>query len=215
MSLSSLQELLHLTPGRIHEVGIKLHDITDATAVAAALQVRLSQDPSRSGDGLAGTGAGAGRLRAVQSRRHLCSLFYFFPVGGHRHHEHHADGGLRAHPRVGHADGPGNASGPGDWSHHGGGGGFGRGQSGFGRQRLALRCSGICRFMVWTWAAPRARWSLSPEWWWAISGTAGRIFPPTLRPPWGWPSRLLCPPSIPRGELLTFGQRKRSERSKQ
>ena len=27
MSLSSLQELLRLPPGRIHEVGIKLHDI--------------------------------------------------------------------------------------------------------------------------------------------------------------------------------------------
>ena len=29
MPLASLQELLRLPPGRIHEVGIKLHDITD------------------------------------------------------------------------------------------------------------------------------------------------------------------------------------------
>jgi putative ABC transport system permease protein len=43
MPLSSLQELLHLAPGRIHEVGIKLYDITEATAVAAALGVRLSK----------------------------------------------------------------------------------------------------------------------------------------------------------------------------
>ena len=42
MPLSSLQELLHLAPGRIHEVGIKLYDITEATAVAAAL--RLTAD---------------------------------------------------------------------------------------------------------------------------------------------------------------------------
>jgi ABC-type lipoprotein release transport system permease subunit len=43
MSLSSLQDLLHLAPGRIHEVGIKLYDITQATTVAAALGVRLSK----------------------------------------------------------------------------------------------------------------------------------------------------------------------------
>jgi ABC-type lipoprotein release transport system permease subunit len=45
MPLASLQELLRLPPGRIHEVGIKLHDsgITAATATAAALQVRLSK----------------------------------------------------------------------------------------------------------------------------------------------------------------------------
>jgi ABC-type lipoprotein release transport system permease subunit len=42
MSLSSLQELLHLAPARIHEVGIKLNDITSATTVAAALEVKLS-----------------------------------------------------------------------------------------------------------------------------------------------------------------------------
>lgn len=41
MSLSSLQDLLHLAPGRIHEVGIKLNHITAATTVAAALEVRL------------------------------------------------------------------------------------------------------------------------------------------------------------------------------
>lgn len=45
MSLSSLQKLLNLTPGRIHEVGIRLHDIADASAVAAALQVRLGAGP--------------------------------------------------------------------------------------------------------------------------------------------------------------------------
>jgi ABC-type lipoprotein release transport system permease subunit len=43
MSLASMQELLRLPPGRIHEVGIKLHDITTATMTAAALEVRLSK----------------------------------------------------------------------------------------------------------------------------------------------------------------------------
>jgi ABC-type lipoprotein release transport system permease subunit len=43
MSLSSLQDLLHLAPGRIHEVGIKLNHITAAASVAAALEVRLSK----------------------------------------------------------------------------------------------------------------------------------------------------------------------------
>jgi putative ABC transport system permease protein len=43
MSLSSLQELLRLPPVRIHEVGIKLHDVTEATAAAAALGVQLSK----------------------------------------------------------------------------------------------------------------------------------------------------------------------------
>jgi ABC-type lipoprotein release transport system permease subunit len=43
MSLASLQELLRLPPGRIHEVGIKLHNITAATAVAAALEVQMSK----------------------------------------------------------------------------------------------------------------------------------------------------------------------------
>ena len=43
MSLASLQELLRLPPGRIHEVGIKLHDITTATTTAAALEVQLSK----------------------------------------------------------------------------------------------------------------------------------------------------------------------------
>jgi len=41
MSLASLQELLRLPPGRIHEVGIKLHDITTATTTAAALELQL------------------------------------------------------------------------------------------------------------------------------------------------------------------------------
>jgi ABC-type lipoprotein release transport system permease subunit len=43
MSLSSLQELSHLAPARIHEVGIKLNDVTGATAVAAALGVQLGK----------------------------------------------------------------------------------------------------------------------------------------------------------------------------
>jgi ABC-type lipoprotein release transport system permease subunit len=43
MSLPSLQELLHLAPTRIHEVGVKLNDITAATSVAAALEVRLGK----------------------------------------------------------------------------------------------------------------------------------------------------------------------------
>jgi ABC-type lipoprotein release transport system permease subunit len=42
MSLSSLQRLLRLPPGRIHEIGIKLHDITEATT-AAALEEQLSK----------------------------------------------------------------------------------------------------------------------------------------------------------------------------
>ena len=40
--LSSLQKLLQLAPTRIHEVGIKLQEITEATAVAATLQSRLA-----------------------------------------------------------------------------------------------------------------------------------------------------------------------------
>jgi putative ABC transport system permease protein len=43
MSLTSLQELLRLPPGRIHEVGIKLHDITTATTTAAALEAQLGK----------------------------------------------------------------------------------------------------------------------------------------------------------------------------
>ena len=43
MPLSSLQELLRLAPGRIHEVGIKVRDITTATATAATLATRLSK----------------------------------------------------------------------------------------------------------------------------------------------------------------------------
>jgi ABC-type lipoprotein release transport system permease subunit len=43
MSLPALQDLLHLAPTRIHEVGIKLNDITAATTVAAALEVQLSK----------------------------------------------------------------------------------------------------------------------------------------------------------------------------
>src|SRR5208282_1127051 len=43
MSLFSLQDLLHLAPARIHEVGIKLNDITAATTVAAALDLQLGK----------------------------------------------------------------------------------------------------------------------------------------------------------------------------
>jgi len=43
MSLSSLQELLRLPSERIHEVGIKLHAITEATTVAAALGAQLGK----------------------------------------------------------------------------------------------------------------------------------------------------------------------------
>ena len=43
MSLPSLQDLLHLAPPRIHEVGIKLNDITAATTVAAALELQLGK----------------------------------------------------------------------------------------------------------------------------------------------------------------------------
>ena len=43
MSLSSLQDLLHLAPTRIHEVGIKLNRIDEATTVAAALEARLGK----------------------------------------------------------------------------------------------------------------------------------------------------------------------------
>ena len=52
MSLPALQDLLHLVPAQIHEVGIKLNDITAASVVAAALQVRLSKTlPSASWHG--------------------------------------------------------------------------------------------------------------------------------------------------------------------
>ena len=43
MCLPSLQELLRLPPVRIHEVGIKLHDITEATTAARALDVQLNK----------------------------------------------------------------------------------------------------------------------------------------------------------------------------
>ena len=43
MTLASLQDLLHLAPARIHEVGIKLNHIDAATNVAASLQVRLGK----------------------------------------------------------------------------------------------------------------------------------------------------------------------------
>jgi len=43
MRLASLQDLLRLPPGRIHEVGIKLRDITTATTTAATLEVHLNK----------------------------------------------------------------------------------------------------------------------------------------------------------------------------
>ena len=45
MPLASLQELLRLPPGRIHEVGIKLHedDLTATMKAAGALEVQLSK----------------------------------------------------------------------------------------------------------------------------------------------------------------------------
>jgi putative ABC transport system permease protein len=43
MSLPALQDLLQLAPARIHETGIKLDDITTATAVAAGLEFRIDK----------------------------------------------------------------------------------------------------------------------------------------------------------------------------
>ena len=43
MPLASLQELLRLPPGRIHEIGIKLHDVAAAKTTAAALEAQLSK----------------------------------------------------------------------------------------------------------------------------------------------------------------------------
>ena len=43
MPLASLQELLRLAPERVHEVGIKLHDISTATTAAAKLEAQLSK----------------------------------------------------------------------------------------------------------------------------------------------------------------------------
>jgi ABC-type lipoprotein release transport system permease subunit len=43
MPLASLQELLRLPPGRIHEVGIRIRDIATAAATAAALEGQLSK----------------------------------------------------------------------------------------------------------------------------------------------------------------------------
>jgi ABC-type lipoprotein release transport system permease subunit len=43
MPLASLQDLLRLPPGAVHEVGIKLRDITTAAATAAALETTLGK----------------------------------------------------------------------------------------------------------------------------------------------------------------------------
>jgi ABC-type lipoprotein release transport system permease subunit len=41
MPLAALQELLHLEPNRVHEIGVTLADAAEATAVAAAVQRQL------------------------------------------------------------------------------------------------------------------------------------------------------------------------------
>ncbi|MBI3801612.1 MAG: ABC transporter permease, partial [Deltaproteobacteria bacterium] len=43
LSLSALQELLSLAPGRVHEVGVALSDAAQATEVAAALERQLGK----------------------------------------------------------------------------------------------------------------------------------------------------------------------------
>jgi ABC-type lipoprotein release transport system permease subunit len=43
MQVAALQDLLHLAPARIHEVGVKLYDIAGAEEVAADLSVQLSK----------------------------------------------------------------------------------------------------------------------------------------------------------------------------
>jgi putative ABC transport system permease protein len=43
ISLPALQELLQLPPARVHEIGIKLNDITAATSVAMSLQTKLGK----------------------------------------------------------------------------------------------------------------------------------------------------------------------------
>jgi len=98
MPLASLQGLLRLPPGRIHEVGIKLHEIAAATTTAAALEVHLSKTlPVRVMPWQELAPEGAGRLRAVQSSCYIYSLFHFLPAGGHGHRQHHAYGDHRAH----------------------------------------------------------------------------------------------------------------------
>ena len=77
MPLSSLQELLQLPPGRIHEIGIKLNDITAATTVAAALQTRLAKIVPVTGDGVAGAGAGTGQLMCSSIAASLLCSFSF------------------------------------------------------------------------------------------------------------------------------------------
>ncbi len=44
MTLPTLQDLLHLAPARIHEVGIKLTNISAASNVAAGLQLKLGKN---------------------------------------------------------------------------------------------------------------------------------------------------------------------------
>jgi ABC-type lipoprotein release transport system permease subunit len=43
MPLTTLQDLLRLPPGRIHEIGVKLHDIANAEATATTLQSALGK----------------------------------------------------------------------------------------------------------------------------------------------------------------------------
>ena len=93
MTLPALQDLLRLTPKRIHEVGIKLNNITEATTVASALQTRLSKTLPVE---VSPWPELAPELADYVQFNHGVTLvlFLFLSLGGHRHHEHYADGGL-------------------------------------------------------------------------------------------------------------------------
>lgn len=78
MRLSSLQELLHLVPERIHEIGVLLVDATKATAVASALEARLSETlPVRVRAWPELVPELAGR---IQFNRNVNSVIFFFVV---------------------------------------------------------------------------------------------------------------------------------------
>ena len=213
MSLSSLQDLLHLAPARIHEVGIKLNHITAATTVAAALEVQLGKTlPVRV---MAWPELAPELANYVQFNHGvtvvLFFIFFLVAVIGVMNtmlmavFERTREFGMLM--AVGMRPAQVIRSDP-DRSCR-----LGASPVWSWEQRLEFRCSGICRYMVWIWVALPARWSPSQEWWWAISGTAGRIFPPTARQHSGWPQPLWCLRSIPPGELLSSGRRKRCVRS--